>query len=400
MPIAGIPDIIADHLEQHSVNLLRLTASSRFSAKEQEIGIGHRYFVTPEVQQAFIDMDGAKIQKIRDAHNHDLKANMDLIKQAGADAFLTVTNPSDGKQYKMCASDNGWIWTFNMELKTDNMELKTDDNSKNHVKATVSCGSFSKTNKVLGLSTDIFHNLAADITDFAVSTMLANGAGTFIKSRLAGKVYTEAIEAAAAAASDGIENFAELVPMWTVDGIGLLGGLFAGVVASIALLYILDLIHMRFGLTINVYNWSENEQWDVVGWYADNAIMKDPPFARGNLPPASNYVKMPDGSTLPSANKTAYFAAYTVVNVLYLKYVVRWGLVNNKLGLGNDANQSIADFYKDDSTWASSDSTSTSITIPASGGLPAVAVSATTPSLSGDKDHFYTYDVCFGLPLN
>ncbi|KAG6804888.1 hypothetical protein H0H92_001824 [Tricholoma furcatifolium] len=86
--------------------------------------------------------------------------------------------------------------------------------------------------------------------------------------------------------------------------------------------------------------------------------------------------------------------------VILLKYVVRW-IGKNWLGLAVGAQDSdLGDFYNDSSSWAASDSTTASITVPAGSGsgTPETPVSCMTPALSGVSDDTYYFDVTIATP--
>ncbi|KAG6824954.1 hypothetical protein H0H92_005322 [Tricholoma furcatifolium] len=118
---------------------------------------------------------------------------------------------------------------------------------------------------------------------------------------------------------------------------------------------------------------------------------------------------MPHG--FDPSNFHGYFATYTVENhskfaegvVIFLKYVVRWG-GNNLLGLAVGAqNQTLSDFYNDSSSWASSGSTTASITVPAGSNTtttPQTPVNCNTPALSGVSNDLYYFDVIIGTPAS
>jgi hypothetical protein len=251
------------------------------NATLDQVNIGQTWYFTPEMTQAVQNDDAATIQSIKDANIADLKANMDLIAKKSGDAFVTVTNKSDGQEYKLCASDNGWIWAYTLDLGHDNA-------SPGKLKATVSCGTFTKSKMVLGISVNTISSLGASISQVIINTMLSISLGKFISQRVGGALFSAALERAEAAAAQGIEGFASFFPKWIATGSSFLGGMIGGAVIAIVLLYLINYFYMSFGLEINVYNWSLAEEWDIVDWHSDNALMQSPPFAVGNLPAASS----------------------------------------------------------------------------------------------------------------
>ncbi|KAF5371949.1 hypothetical protein D9615_008114 [Tricholomella constricta] len=400
-----IPDVVAEHIAKHNVDLVPLGANT---IKSDPVNEGHVWYVPPAIQQAVLDKDGAKIQNAKNGHISDLKANMDAFKKVGEDAFLTVTNKSDGQKYKLCPSDNGWLWTFT--TKIEHVDAK--------IKATVCVGSFSKNAKWMGLSTNTLSNLPTAITDLIVNGVVARLIGRFISKRLGGAIYKAALQAAEEAAAAGLEEAGMMFPEWAVSAAGFVGGMVGGIVVGIVLLYLINYLRQDFGLEINVFNWSTQEEWDVVDWHSDNAVMvnsdgKTDPFKNGNLEAVSNVIKVPDGFVI-SDDSVASYATYTLQNdhqtaeglgaafkvvsksdssrVIYLKYLVHWGAPKNEIGLGDgNSASSLTNFYN--GGWASSGSKDVSITVAASGSMPETPVIAVTPALEGDDNRFYHYDV-------
>ncbi|KAG6811967.1 hypothetical protein H0H92_005071 [Tricholoma furcatifolium] len=407
-----IPDIVHEHLKQHSTKLVGVGASPSLD----QIDVGHTWFFTPEMAKAVNDGDGAAVQNLRNTNMNDLKANMDLISKVSGDAFVTVTNPSDGQQYRLCASDNGWMWVYTLDVTADDSPTAPDG----ALKATVSCGTFTKSQQILGLSVKTIGSLGASITELIINGIVSFAIGKFISQRVGGALYDQAMEAATQAAVEGVEDFTSYFPEWIATASGFLGGMVGGIVVGIILLFLINYVFLTFGLEINVYNWSVQEEWDITDWYSDNALMQNPQFAVGNLPAVTNEIKMPDGTYVPTDSSVTSFATYTAENdskfaeglgmgfkvvsksdstrYFFFKYIIHWGAQKNQLGLGlpATATQTIADWYMDDSSWAPDGSMNYTITVPAGNGLPATTIKSMTPALSGDSSHYYHYDVHIG----
>ncbi|KAG5635699.1 hypothetical protein H0H81_010369 [Sphagnurus paluster] len=399
-----IPDVVAEHIAKHNIDLVLVQGAPKEDLKTD----GHVWYIPPAIRQAVVDKDGAKIQAGRNDHVHDLKANMDAIQKVGEDAFLSVTDQKTKQRYRLCPSDDGWLWTYTQNL--EHVDAK--------IKATVCVGSFSKNARWMGLSLNTLSNMPTQITDFIVNGVVARLIGRFISKRLGGMVYKAALEAAEEAAAEGLESASMMFPEWAVSAAGFVGGLVGGMVIGIALLYLINYLHEDFGLEINVFNWSTAEEWDVVEWHGDNAVMqnsdgKTDPFKQGNLEAVTNLIKLPTGFAISDDSVASYAtyilqndkqtaeglgAAFKVVSksdssrVIYLKYVVHWGVPKNEIGLGDGQDStSLTSFYN--GGWASSGSKDVSLTIPASGKLPETPVIAITPALSGDPNRYYHYDV-------
>ncbi|KAG5635695.1 hypothetical protein H0H81_010365 [Sphagnurus paluster] len=137
---------------------------------------GHVWYIPPAIRQAVVKKDGAKIQAGKNDHVNDLKANMDAIQKVGEDASLSVTDQTTKQKYRLCPSDDGWLWTYTQKL--EHFDAK--------IKATVCVGSFSKNAKWMGLSVNTLSNMPITITDFIVNGVVSRLVGRFISNRLGG----------------------------------------------------------------------------------------------------------------------------------------------------------------------------------------------------------------------
>ncbi|KAF5371950.1 hypothetical protein D9615_008115 [Tricholomella constricta] len=366
---------------------------------------GHYWYFPADIKQAILDQNTSKVRKAKQKHADDLKPNLDLMGKKGSDAYVTVTNESNKQQYQLCETDTGIMWTYTIDIQ--HIDAK--------VKATVAVGSFSKTAKILGISTTTLTNLPSQIADLTISTIAAKVVGTFVAQRLGGAIYTAALAAAETAATAGLEAAGVMVSELVVTIASFVTGLIAFIIVGLVVYFVLSAIHKSFGLQVNVYNWSTTEEWDIVEWYGDNADMQDTekksePFKPANLPAVTNKITLPDKTTVTSDDLAASYATYTVVNdnnwmegvgiglkavsnttVIYMKYVIHWR-VDNELNLGSAASaESLEKFYK--GPWAKADTMSMKLELSASGSLGATPIIALTPALSGESSHMYSYDV-------
>ena len=226
---------------------------------------GHLWYFPDNIKQAILNGDTAALLKAKKEHTTQLRANYDAIKKNSTDAFTTVTNPSNGQEYQICASDSGWLWFYT--TKVEHVDAKA--------RATVCVGSFSKDTKFMGISTHTMHNLpiegAATIASFVVMRYIA----TFINRRLTGVVVHAALRAAEAAALEGLEAGGYMVRSAAIKVIRRLGGALGGAVIGLLVLFLFDVIFKVYGLEVNIYNWSQKEQWDVVECHPDNMVIHD-----------------------------------------------------------------------------------------------------------------------------
>ena len=239
---------------------------------------GHVWFFPPEMKQAILSSDTGTVRAIKKQHAEDLKANVDVIGQKVDKAFAKTINKSTGQEYQLCETETGIVWTYAVNIQHSDAKAK----------ATVCVGTFSKNAKCMGISTTTLDDLAVNITAAVISSIAASVVGTFVSQLVGGAIYSAALAAAEAAAVGVLEAGGFMVAGTLVSLAGFAAGLLAAIVVGVAFYFIIDAIRKSFGLEVNVYNWSRKEQWDVVEWYSDNAVLqnvdgKNEAFQQGNL---------------------------------------------------------------------------------------------------------------------
>ncbi|KAG6808511.1 hypothetical protein H0H92_003921 [Tricholoma furcatifolium] len=378
-----IPQIVADHLKNNNIELVRVGASDDTPAP-----LGHSLYITADDLKVFQNNDALTLQELRKQNYADIKPILNAIKAEGPSAFTTAYDVDNkNQQYELCQAANGVVWVY-----VDS--IQPDPKSSGKLVATVSCGTFSYTNSWLGISSTVLGDLGAQVTVAILSTVATTLVGRFIFSRLAGQSYDVAAAEASEAAEASVEDFVTIFPEWAATGLGFLGGLVAGAVAAVILFLIIELFLKSYQLQVQVINWSTQEEWDVVEWYGDNADMSGP-FEVGNLSVASDHTFAEGvGMALKVVSKN------DATRVILLKYVVRW-IGSNWIGLAvGTQNSNLGDFYNDSSSWASNDPLTASITVPAGSGsgTPETPVSCMTPALAGVSDDSYYFDVTIATP--
>ncbi|KAG5637234.1 hypothetical protein H0H81_005277 [Sphagnurus paluster] len=372
---------------------------------------GHYWYFPKAIKEAVLAEDPSTVGKAKQKHAEDLKPNIEIIGKKGLDAYIAALNASDNQKYQLCETETGIIWTY--IVKMEHIDAK--------IKATIAVGSFSKNAQILGVSMTTLTNLPTQIADFTLSSIAAKIVGTFVTQRLAGATYPIALAVGEEVAAASLQAAGIIVSELVVTIASFVTGLIVFVIVGLVVYFIVSALKKSFGLTLNIYNWSTKEEWDVVDWYGDNADMQDvankkDPFRRGNLPPVTDEIKLPDGTTVKSDDLVASYATYTVVNVntwtegvgagfkvvsktdssryFYFKYVVHWS-AHNEIYLGwGPFWKTTEEFYK--SHWAPKDTMSMSMDIPATQSIAITPVIALTPALGGESSHLYSYDIHIG----
>ncbi|KAG6808913.1 hypothetical protein H0H92_002390 [Tricholoma furcatifolium] len=241
-----VPDIVAEDL------------GDRFSSPraQEEISLGHAWLIPSNLQQAILDKDSVKVQDVEHAHLRQLDVVGTILKSHDK-AFETVRNKSDGQEFKLCRADSGCIWASIIKFEREGVMLR----------GIASVGCFSQTNKIVGLSINGFSNIPSPTgASLPIITAVAVAVAEFISKRLSGARYADALRAAEQLLKTRFRIIPN--PRWV-------GAMVDGGIES-AVLYSKNSHLLSFGLVINVYNWSTDGEWSVVGWHGVNARVQHP----------------------------------------------------------------------------------------------------------------------------
>lgn len=221
--------------------------------------------------------DHKLIDTLKKSQSNDLKPCMDHISKHGEKAFVEAINDSDGKHYYICPSDTGYVWVMPQSVEPQKQSAGTSGLLANDVqtKATVSVGSYAKNTNWMGISMKTIYNIPSEVSASAIGFFVARVVGKFVAERAAGIIFRIALQravaaAAADAAAGGLMADAAIATM-----VGAVGALAAGVLAAIVILYLVDLFHRSYGLTLNIYNWDRSGGWNVNDWFSDNSKIND-----------------------------------------------------------------------------------------------------------------------------
>jgi len=170
-------------------------------------------------------------------------------------------------------------------------------------------------------------------------------------------------------------------------------------------------------LNVTVFNFDPEFSWSSIAWYGDNGELVNGEWENQTIPmfvsagsgltppgfdPAAELTCVVNYMSVAIRNQSQFLqglgAALTISRGddskgLAIKYVIH-RFKSNQLGIETISdepdNYKLEDFYKDDSTWASSNQTSKNMA-----GLTMLAYS---PSLDGASDNTYEYSLSIGLP--
>ncbi|KAJ0115558.1 pyk10-binding 1 [Diaporthe amygdali] len=327
--------------------------------------------------------DHKLIDTLKKSQSNDLKPCMDHISKHGENAFVEAINDSDGKHYYICPSDIGYVWVMPQSVEPQKQSAGTSGVLANDVqtKATVSVGSYAKNTNWMGISMKTIYNIPS------------RGLGQrdwFLRGESG---WERAVAAAAAdAAAGGLMADAAIATI-----VGAVGALAAGVLAAIVILYLVDLFHRSYGLTLNIYNWDKSGGWNVNDWFSDNSKINDDAntggtgqFRAAKLDKVEDSFKGPDGFPIRTTSDLASYGTYTFSNGFYLKYVVH-RFKDNEIGLQGNIKNNMESYYK--SSWAPPQSFTTESAIEGTG----VPIKGITYALSGADERLYTFDVHIGV---
>ena len=230
------------------------------------------WYFPPEIKQAILRGDVAGYQQAKFIHAEDLEPNFNAIEKRGCEAFVTVTNRSNGQKYYLSASGSGWIWVYTTNV--EHIRLGVNASNLNKSRATVSIGCFSKNARFMGISILILRDLPFLVTALEVSSIALRdvltvsgklpGGGSL--SRLFGMPdFRRDFDSPGDIISDGMNLLIRACSGFCSDR--------SSPIAVDDMLFLFDAMREPFGIEVNIYNWDPEEQWDVVDWYPENAVV-------------------------------------------------------------------------------------------------------------------------------
>lgn len=293
---------------------------------------GHYFYITCEVRQAIVDKDIDKVKANKRQNVEDLKANIEDIRKRGEGAWVIIVNASDNVGYKLNASDGGWMWCYVIHRE----DVPTEGNPTYN--ATVTIGSYSRTAKQLSFSVTIIRSIPAMIPTDLITSAVSYVVGKFISRRADNISFTKAAEEAVREGAEALEKVSKMfAARWAANGPGIMACFVGGFVNQLVLHFIANYKVASFGLEINVYNWSKDEEWNVLEYYGSNTADLDPKFTPADLPViksmfyldtlcssltlSTNHqgkVKTPKGIEVVAEEAATSYAVYTFTNSEWL----------------------------------------------------------------------------------
>lgn len=258
---------------------LSVPSAPEADATTDKIKQGHYFYIACEVRQAIVDKDIDKVKASKRQNVEDLKANIEDIRKRGEGAWVTIVNASDNVGYKLNASDGGWMWCYVIHRE----DVPTEGNPTYN--ATVTIGSYSKTAKQLSFSVTIIRSIPAMIPTDLITSAVSYVVGKFISRRADNISFTKAAEEAVREGAEALEKVSKMfAARWAANGPGIMGCFVGGFVNQLVLHFIANYKVASFGLEISVYNWSKDEEWNVLEYYGSNTADLDPEFTPADLP--------------------------------------------------------------------------------------------------------------------
>ncbi|MCJ1387103.1 hypothetical protein MMC17_010232 [Xylographa soralifera] len=429
----GVPDLIREAALKGGVLNVGTNTPGSFGA------------VPPDLRQAYIDGNYSKIQEYNNKTSNDLNPIYGNIQNHAEKAFVQVINPSNNTPYWLSIAGPankpyGYMWTYVAPTTTSSEAGSSSNNA----------GGTSAHNQwlssALSLPTQthwLWDNSLAQLGVGAIATIVMTTVSKYIKNRITGALVGDAADAAIADAGAELVAEAVVAPAVWITVTGFIGGLVVGAVVGaivfFLIMYIINFVYKAYKVAFNIYNWDLDHDYIINSQYTgDNAVLDgDQAFEATSLPTPSNYITMPDGLKVPTADTIYQYASFIYDNGMDAWYLslVYTGKINayvsvlsidskffqglgaaltivqadsttgfgmkydcprfddNRLGLKGGIIADAEQFYKDGDSWAASGSYSTQITLPITG----VPISCTTTALSGRDDQFYQLDVHIGL---
>ncbi len=216
-----------------------------------------KLYMNQKTKQIYQNNDFAKIKRLEEKTRNDLKSVYDRIRNEGAGAWTKVEK--DGKEFYMCWSGSGCIWSC-----VQNTEAKEESGK---FTAVVQVGTYSKSSCILGIH-DYNLSLTGDVVKTTLSLIIAIALSGIVAEGLAFLVSEFAALVCQAAASLGMEAFSCTIAATAVTNVAIA---LVAVIAFIGLSYLWEWLNRRYTICLRIYNWDKENDWSTVSCYLDNA---------------------------------------------------------------------------------------------------------------------------------
>ncbi|KAH8802935.1 hypothetical protein F5884DRAFT_836842 [Xylogone sp. PMI_703] len=373
--------------------------------------------VPNDLKRAFAAGDIPTVDKYTEKRLLDIDPIYKNIGQRAEEAFSSVYNESDKREYQLSIAGDpsnpvGYMWCYCPDVTVSHGD------SGSIVQSCAQIGIYSVNTQWLAISTKIWDDDWRAVTEDALSLILSGFIGRFMFNRLQNMVIGTAAEAAGAATGEALvaagvisggfwDSVASLATGFTV-------AVSVGAVTWFLVNFIADFVKRDYWVGINVYNWDKNNTYVVDDFYGDNAVFNGGgSFAKTKIPSPSEAIKPPSGIPIPTEENIYQYAEFILQNDgkpfeglgaafrvrsadqktgFELKYLCpRSG--DNRLGLTRGASSSAKEYYGESSSWAPEGCNKMETTIP----ISKVMVLCIATALSGRADRFYRFDIHIGM---
>ncbi|KAF2070360.1 hypothetical protein CYY_008316 [Polysphondylium violaceum] len=250
-----------------------------------------RLYVPKDVRSAYLINNWVKLHILQEKASQDLAAVYDHITKHQTTAWITVEDMTTNSKFNMIWDSNGnYVWAScrGITYVTDPIDPQV------HFVAPVTYGVFSKSTNICGVhayslssATEITELVCAGIFSFFVGKLIAKGIN-FLADDIIAFLADSALEL-------GFELvFSSVVAVSAVCCVAVFAIVFIGTV------FLFNFLNKRFQISVSVYNWDTQVNWQVRNQSLTNAVNPGKP-EKLDLNLDINKVS-PAGSVVPIGN--------------------------------------------------------------------------------------------------
>ncbi len=216
-----------------------------------------KLYMSHRIKRIYQSNNFGEIKRLEEKSKKDLQSVYEKIEKYGAGAWNKVEK--DGREYYMCWSSSGCIWSC-----AQNTDF---GGKKSKYEAVVQVGTYSRSSCILGIH-DYNLSVTGEIAMSVLSLIIAMALSGIMAKGLAFLVSEFALLACNAAASLGLKAFSCTVAATAVTNVAIA---LVAVIAFIGLNYLWEWLNRRYTICLRIYNWDIQHDWMTVSSYLDNA---------------------------------------------------------------------------------------------------------------------------------
>ncbi len=209
------------------------------------------------IKRIYQNNNFGEIKRLEEQSQKDLQSVYEKIEKYGAGAWNKVEK--DGREYYMCWSSSGCIWSCVQNTNFDGKDPKYE--------AVVQVGTYSKSS---GIFTS--HNYSVIITtllaEATISILLAYAISKAIQAGIEFLVSRFAANILAAAVKLGFQRFSCTVLSKVLT---VIAGCIVAVLITIAIHFLWEWLNRHYTVCLRIYNWDDKNDWETSAKYLDNA---------------------------------------------------------------------------------------------------------------------------------